>query len=224
MFKPEDFFDLTKCEHAQIYEGVEYIWEVLKKLKDYIEECLKPGIEGKVLPGAYVEERVQIGRGTVVEPGAMIKGPAIIGENCEIRCGAYLRGATIVESGSIVGNSCELKNAFLHREANVPHFAYVGDSILGWRAHLGAGVKVSNIKITRELIEVKYQGKVYPTGLLKFGAIIGDEAEIGCNSVINPGTFIGKRVLTYTNVSLRGYYKEGSFVKLRQHHEIVERR
>lgn len=153
----------------------------------------------------------------------MIKGPTIIGANCEIRCGAYIRGGVVVGDKAVVGNSCELKVCLLFDEANVPHFSYVGDSILGWKSHLGAGVKISNLKVTRRPVVVTINGTRYDTGLRKFGAIIGDEAEVGCNSVLNPGTLLGKRTLTYTNVSLRGYYPPDSFVKLRQKQVVVSR-
>jgi NDP-sugar pyrophosphorylase family protein len=171
-----------------------------------------------------VADDVYLGPGTVVEPGAMIKGPSIIGANCEIRAGAYIRGNVIVGDGAVVGNSTELKLCLLFDEANIPHFAYVGDSIFGWRSHLGAGVKVSNLKITRTPVVVTIDGVRYETGLKKFGAIVGDEAEVGCNSVLNPGTMLGKRSLTYTNVSLAGYIPPDSFVKVRQVQEIVERK
>ena len=141
-----------------------------------------------------------------------------------MRAGAYVRGNVLVGDRVVVGHTTELKTCLLFDEANVPHFSYVGDSIFGWRAHLGAGVKISNLKITRTPVVVTINGRRYETGLLKFGAILGDEVEIGCNSVLNPGTLVGKRTLVYTNLSMFGYYPPDSIVKLRQTHEIVERR
>ncbi len=224
MLKPEDFFDLSKTKHADIFAGVEYVWEALKRISDYVEKNLKPGIEGEVLPGACVGENVFIGKGTVVEPGAYVKGPAIIGENCELRNGCYIRENVIVGDGVVVGNSSELKGSLMFDNSQIPHFAYVGDSIMGWRAHLGAGVKLSNVKLIREPIVVMVEGKSYNTGLIKFGAIIGDEVDIGCNSVLNPGTIIGKRTVMYTNVCWRGYCPPNSVVKLRQTIEVAPRR
>ena len=225
MLKPSDFFDLSKTRHAAIYEGCEFVWEALKRLPDFIKEVLKPGIEGKVMAGAHLlAEDIFIGKGTVVEPGAVIKGPTIIGENCEIRKGAYIRGTAIVGDGAVVGNSCELKVALLHDGANVPHFAYVGDSLLGYKAHLGAGVKVSNVKLIREPVVVVVQGQAYNTGLIKFGAVVGDHVDIGCNSVLNPGSLIGPWSIMYTNVQWRGYLPPRSVAKMRQEQEIVPRR
>lgn len=225
MLKPSDFFDLSKTKHAAIYEGCEFVWEALARLPDYIKEILKPGIEGTVMDGAHLlSDDIFVGKGTVVEPGAVIKGPAIIGEACEIRKGAYLRGNVIVGDGAVVGNSCELKVAFLHDGANVPHFAYVGNSLLGHKAHLGAGVKISNVKLIREPIVVTVEGTAYNTGLIKFGAAIGDHVDIGCNSVLNPGSLIGPGSIMYTNVQWRGYLPPKSVVKMRQEQEVVPRR
>ena len=225
MLKPSDFFDLSRTRYAAIYEGCEFVWEALKRLPDFIKEVLKPGIEGTVMDGAHLlSDEVFIGKGTVVEPGAVIKGPAIIGEDCEIRKGAYIRGNVIVGDGAVVGNSCELKVALLHDGANVPHFAYVGDSLLGYKAHLGAGVKVSNVKLIREPVVVTVEGRSYNTGLIKFGAVVGDNVDVGCNTVLNPGSLIGPRSIIYTNTQWRGYLPPDSIAKTRQQQEIVPRR
>jgi len=224
MLKPVDFFDLTHTQFADIFEGLEYVWEVLPLIKGYLQSHLVPGIHGTVSPLAYVGEQVFIGVGTVVEPGAMIKGPAIIGANCQVRSGAYIREDVLVGDGSVVGHTTEIKNSLLFDKAEVPHFAYVGDSVLGWKAHLGAGVKISNVKINRTNVNVMIDGQVYETGLRKFGAVMGDESEVGCNSVLNPGTLIGKRTLGYANLSMYGYYPPDCVVKLRQEVQIVERK
>ena len=225
MLAPSDFFDLSKTRHAAIYEGCEFVWDALKKLPDYINDVLKPGVEGTVMDGAHLlSDEIFIGKGTVVEPGAVIKGPAIIGEDCEIRTGAYLRGNVIVGSGSVVGNSCELKVALLHEGATVPHFAYVGDSLLGYKAHLGAGVKVSNVKLIRENVVVVVDGTAYDTGLIKFGAVVGDNVDVGCNSVLNPGSLIGAGSIMYTNTQWRGYLPPKSIAKMKQVQEVVPRR
>lgn len=224
MLRPEDFFDLSRSKHSEIFDGVTYVWEALSRIPEYVQSHLEPAVHGEVSDLAYVADDVYIGPGTVVEPGAMIKGPSIIGAHCDIRCGAYIRGNSIVGDGAVVGNSTELKVCLLFDEATVPHFAYVGDSILGWRSHLGAGVKVSNLKITRTPVVLTIDGVRYETGLRKFGAILGDEAEVGCNSVLNPGTLLGPRSLAYTNGSLYGYYPPDSLIKVRQTQEIVSRR
>ncbi|MBI3920366.1 MAG: hypothetical protein HY318_03020 [Armatimonadetes bacterium] len=224
MFRPEEFFDLSSYEHAAIFEGVVDVWEVLKRIEGYVKANLNPGINGKVMDYAYVADDVYIGEGTVVEPGAVVKGPTIIGKNVEVRSHAYLRGGIIVGDGSVVGHTSELKNCLLMAGAQVPHFNYVGDSVLGVHAHLGAGVKISNLKITRDEVVLTVEGQKYPTGLRKFGVIMGDDVEVGCNAVCNPGTVIGPRTLAYPNISIGGYYPADSIIKLRQTHEIAARK
>ena len=142
MFAPSDYFDLNKTPFPELYQGLKYVWEAIPRIAGIIETNLEPGVhdEAGVSPGAFVGERVQIGPGTVLEHGAVVLGPAIIGAGCRIRVGAYLRENVIVGDGTVAGNSCEFKNCVLHNAANVPHFAYVGDSLLGHKAHLGAGV------------------------------------------------------------------------------------
>lgn len=223
MLRPDDFFDLSGFEHAALFEGVSYVWEALTRLEEYIEKRLKPGVRGKVMEGASIEGPVFIGPDTVVEPGALVRGPTIIGKGCEIRQGCYIRGQVIVGDGAIVGHASELKGSVLLNEAKAPHFNYVGDSILGADCNLGAGTICSNLKVTWEPVVVKVEGREYDTGLLKLGAIVGDHAETGCNTVLNPGTLLGKRSLTYPCCSLRGYYPPDSVIKLRQNIQVVER-
>jgi NDP-sugar pyrophosphorylase family protein len=160
----------------------------------------------------------------VVEDGVMIKGPAWIGRNCEIRHGAYLRENVLIGDGCVVGNSSELKNALLFNGAQVPHFNYVGDSVLGHKAHLGAGVKISNLKLTPGNVVLIHDGQPIDTGLRKFGALLGDFAEAGCNSVLNPGTILGRRSLVYPNVNWRGVLPADRVVKNRAELEITELR
>src|SRR5437762_7411366 len=145
MFKPAELFDLSQTEHAAIFEGCEFAWQAIGSLKAYLLAHLLPALHNRCEGVAFIGQKVFIGEGTVVEDGAMIKGPAIIGRNCEIRHNAYLREHVIVGDNCVVGNACELKNSFLFNHATVPHFNYVGDSILGYKAHLGAGVKISNV-------------------------------------------------------------------------------
>ena len=224
MLSPETFFDLTKTKHSSIFDDVEYVWDAIKKIHDYILENLNPQIKGKVMPGAWIDENVFIDEGTVVEPGAVVKGPAIIGKNCQIRNGAYIRGDLIAGDNAVMGNSCEFKNVLLFDGANIPHLSYIGDSIIGYKSHLGAGAIIANTKLIRESLKVKIDDKIYDTGLMKFGVILGDTSDIGCNAVVNPGSIIGKNCVIYGSVAWRGYLPEQKIVKLRQSQTIVERK
>ena len=212
-FAPADYLDLQETEHAALFEGVVQAWEILPRLVHYLEEHLVPANRGKLIGAPVIGERVHIGEGTVIEPGAYIKGPAWIGDNCQIRHGAYIRENVIIGAGSVVGNSCEIKNSFLGKGCQVPHFNYVGDSVLGSRVHLAAGVIVSNLKLTGDFITLRVGDAVLTTGLRKFGALIGDEAEVGCNAVLNPGSILGRRSLIYPGVSWRGILPANSIAK-----------
>lgn len=221
MFKPEDLFDLSQTEHADLFEDCTYAWEALAKIADYIAANLKPGLKNRCLGAAYICDDVYIGEGTVVEDGVMIKGPAIIGRNCQIRHNAYFRDNVIVGDNCVVGNSCELKNSMLFNGAQVPHFNYVGDSILGHKAHLGAGVVLSNVKSTKGNILMMVDGKPHDTGLRKFGALIGDFAEIGCNAVLNPGSIVGRNSIIYPNVSWREVLPDNMIAKNKSPVDVV---
>ena len=223
MLAPADFFDLSKTRYRDVFEQVDLVWNALTNLPNYLQANVRSLSQGSINSLAYVDENVCIGSGTVVEPGAVIKGPTIIGDNCEVRAGAYIRGNVLVGDRVIVGHATELKNCLIFNEAEIPHFSYVGDSILGWRTHLGAGAKISNLKVNRSPIILKIEDKQYHTGLIKLGAILADEVEIGCNCVLNPGTLMGKRTLAYANLSLRGYTPPNSIIKLYQSHEVVNR-
>ena len=220
----EEFFDLKKTAYAEYYRGIDYPWEVLERIPEMVDNELESDVACSIPDSANVGEAVEVGEGTVVEPGATIKGPAIIGKNCEVRSGAYIRSDVVVGDGVTVGHSTELKRSLVHDEAEIPHFSYVGDSVIGWKGHLGAGVKVSNLKVTREPVVVHLEEKDVPTGLRKFGCLLGDRAEIGCNSVLNPGTLVGSRTLVTTNTSLSGYYPPYSFVNLKQEIKINDRK
>ena len=152
VFAPGDYLDLAQTEHAALFEGVGHAWEVLPKIAPYLKAHLRPANHGRMLGQPYIGEQVYIGEGTVIEPGACIKGPAWIGPRCEIRHGAYIRENVIVGAGCVVGNATELKNSLLFDGCQAPHYNYVGDSILGAKAHLGAGVIVSNLKLNGEVI------------------------------------------------------------------------
>ena len=213
VFAPADYLDFTQTDHAAIFQDVTQAWEVLPKLAEYLEEQLTPVNFGKIIGHPAIGEQVFIGRDTVVEPGACITGPAWIGPNCQIRHGAYIRENVIIGAGSVIGNSSEIKNSILFNNCQVPHFNYVGDSILGAKVHLAAGVIVSNLKLNGELITLRVGGEVLDTGLRKFGALIGDETEVGCNVVINPGSILGRRSLIYPGVSWRGILPANSIAK-----------
>ncbi len=178
--------------------------------------------DGVVLEGAAVlyagaclmDHDIFIGPGSVVEPGALIKGPTIIGGYCEIRQGAYLRGHCLVGDRCVVGHTTEMKHSVMLNGAKAGHFAYIGDSILGNRTNLGAGTKLANLKIVPTQISVRIDKKIHDTGLRKFGAIIGDDTETGCNSVTNPGTLLGRRCLVYPGISVKsGYYRDRSVIR-----------
>ena len=224
MFKAADLFDLTQSAHASLFDGCEYAWDALKRLEAYLEAHLVPGLQNRCEGVAYIGQRVFIGEGTVVEDGAMIKGPAIIGCNCQIRHNAYIREQVIIGDNCVVGNSCEVKHSILFNEAVAPHFNYIGDSILGFRAHLGAGVKISNVKLTPDNVTVAINGRPFDTGLRKFGALVGDHAEVGCNAVLNPGSIVGRGSVIYPNTNWRGVLHARCIVKNQAAQEIVERR
>lgn len=221
MFKATDLFDMAQTEHAQVFEGCQFAWDVLGKIKAYVAAHVAPELHNRCDGRAYIGEQVFIGEGTVVEDGAMIKGPAIIGRNCQIRHNAYIREDVIIGDGCLVGNSCELKNSILFNNCQVPHFNYVGDSVLGYKAHLGAGVKISNFKLFGDNVTVELEGKPFDTGLRKFGALLGDGSEIGCNAVLSPGSIIGRHSVIYPNVTWRGILPGNMIVKNKAGQEVV---
>ena len=183
--KISELFDLNETIAADIFDGCTFPWEVLSKIGDFIVKL------GNTLPESEYEKRgedIWIAKTATIAPTAYIKGPAIIGKNAEIRHCAFIRGKAIVGEGAVVGNSTELKNVILFNKVQVPHYNYVGDSILGYKAHMGAGSITSNVKSDKKLVVVKNKEEKIETGLKKFGAMLGDNVEIGCGSVLNPGT------------------------------------
>jgi UDP-N-acetylglucosamine diphosphorylase / glucose-1-phosphate thymidylyltransferase / UDP-N-acetylgalactosamine diphosphorylase / glucosamine-1-phosphate N-acetyltransferase / galactosamine-1-phosphate N-acetyltransferase len=224
MFKPADLFDLSQTGHAALFDGCEYAWDALRKISAYIAANLRPGLRNRCQGVAYVGEKVFIGEGTVVEDGAMIKGPAIIGRNCEIRHNAYVRENVIIGEGCVVGNSTEIKNSLLFNNAVAPHFNYIGDSILGGKAHLGAGVILSNFKALPGNVTVDLDGKPFDTGLRKFGALLGDGVEVGCNAVLNPGSIIGRGAVIYPGTNWRGILPANMIAKNKAAIEVIMRR
>ena len=224
MVKAVDLFDLSQTAHAAIFDGCQYAWEALTKIESYLALHLRPNLHNRCEGVAFIGKDVFIGEGTVVEDGAMIKGPAIIGRNCQIRHNAYIREHVLVGDGCVVGNSTEVKNALLFNHAVAPHFNYVGDSILGHRAHLGAGVVLSNFKSLPGNVIVEIDGKPFDTGLRKFGALLGDGCDIGCNSVLNPGSIIGRGAVIYPCINWRGHMPANRIAKNKAQIEVVVKR
>jgi UDP-N-acetylglucosamine diphosphorylase / glucose-1-phosphate thymidylyltransferase / UDP-N-acetylgalactosamine diphosphorylase / glucosamine-1-phosphate N-acetyltransferase / galactosamine-1-phosphate N-acetyltransferase len=224
MLQPDYFFDLTDFEHRALFADTEYVWDALKRLPKYLEDNLQPGVHCTLPPGVVVGEDVFIGAGTIVEPQTYIMGPTIIGPGCHIRQGAYIRGNVLVGDEAIVGHCTEVKGSILLPRAAAPHFNYVGDAIIGRRANMGAGSILSNFKLTGDEIVVEVDGKQIPTGLNKFGGVLGDGTQIGCNAVLNPGTMLGPRCIVYPGASVRGYYPAETVIKLRQANEVAERK
>jgi len=265
MLRVENFFDLESNPFADLFETIEYVWEALGRIKDYIKGHLQPNVinlrrdtslltktlvihEGKVIDSGFtlehgdatkgkfivkkdgevlsqasviyagaalLDNEIQIGKGTVIEPGALIKGPTIILDNTEVRQGAYIRGNVMVGNKCVVGHTTEMKSAVMLGESKAGHFAYIGDSILG-KVNLGAGTKLANLKIVESAVVLRIRGKRYDTGLRKFGAILGDGVETGCNTVTAPGTLLGKGVLVYPNAAVRGYHPPNTVIRLKQ--------
>lgn len=217
--KIKNLYNLNETIAASLFDGAEYPWEVLPKISAFIVSL------GNTLPGEEydrVGENVWIAKSAKVAPTASIHGPAIIGKDAEVRHCAFIRGNAIVGKGAVVGNSTELKNVILFDKVQVPHYNYVGDSILGYQSHMGAGSITSNVKSDKTLVEIRMGENKTATGLKKMGAILGDHVEIGCGSILNPGTIIGKNTNVYPLSSVRGYVPEGSIYK--KQGEIVEKK
>src|SRR5436305_3907659 len=224
MFAPADYLDLEHTAHPKLFENQNYVWDPLNQLASYLQFRLKPAIFGELMGKPFISNHVFIGKGTIVEQGATLKGPAWIGEKWRLRSGCYVRENVIAGNGVVMGNSCEFKNCILFDEVQVPHFNYVGDSILGHHAHLGAGVILSNVKLNRSEIIVTDGTERIATGLTKFGAIVGDRTEIGCNSVINPGALLGRDCIVYPCTSFRGVLPAGNIVRVQQQLQVLPRR
>ena len=217
--RTRELYALVPDHLAPLFASCEYPWEMLTSLKSYILGLIEKGIPGYSL---YSKD-VLIGENVKIYPTATIEGPAVIGPNCEIRPGAFIRGSVIVGSGCVIGNSSELKNCILLDNVQIPHYNYVGDSILGHKAHTGAGTICSNLKTDGRPVVV--HGDVdYETGLRKLGAILGDMADIGCNSVLNPGTVVGRCTSVYPMTRLRGVYPENCIVKSENNYVLKEKK
>ncbi len=265
MVRASDLFDLEKSCFLLLFQGTEYVWEGLKKIKPFIKEYLEPNVEkirrgnnliektivlyegniieqgfiidisgkkpvvivdGELMKGATIiyagthlmDDNISIGQDTIIEPTALIKGPAIIGDRTEVRHGAYIRGDVLVGHDCVVGHVTEIKSSVMLGGSKAGHFAYIGDSILG-AVNLGAGTKLANLKMIESEVTLNINEKFFKTGLRKFGAILADGVETGCNSVTAPGTIMGKNSVLYPNGTARGYYPAETIIKVRQEQE-----
>lgn len=216
--KISNMYTLSETIAAGLFEGAEYPWEVLPKIHDFILEL------GKSLPADKFEKRgedIWIAKSATVAPTACLNGPLIVDEDAEIRHCAFVRGNAIVGKSAVVGNSTELKNVVLFNKVQVPHYNYVGDSVLGFKSHMGAGSITSNVKSDKTLVVVKSVDEKIETGLKKMGAMLADHVEVGCNSVLNPGTVIGRNSNIYPTSCVRGCIPANSIYKNEK--EIVEK-
>lgn len=208
--KAVNLFDFEQTIAKPLFESVTYPWECLPKIKDFILEL------GKTLSLEKfnkIGEDIWVAKTATVAPSASLHGPLIICDNAEVRHCAFIRGSAIVGENTVVGNSTELKNSILFNNVQAPHYNYIGDSILGYKSHTGAGTITSNLKSDKSLVTVSMDGQKVETGVKKFGAMIGDNVEVGCNSVLNPGTVIGRKTSVYPLSMVRGYIPENSIYK-----------
>lgn len=218
-FSTDSMFDLSHTLAAPLFEGKSHAWEVLPLIRDFILSL------GPTLNQEEYEQRddtVWIAKSAVVAPSASITGPCIIGPETEVRHCAFLRGSVLVGAHAVVGNSTELKNVILFDRVQVPHYNYVGDSILGYRSHMGAGSITSNVKSDKTLVSVAMEGTRVETGLKKFGAILGDQVEVGCGTVLNPGSVVGRESQIYPLSMVRGAIPPRSIYK--RQGEVVTKR
>lgn len=214
MYTVHDLYDLTHTQAAPLLEGVEYPWQALAGISGFI---LSLGNTLSAEEYDHPSEDVWIAKSAKVAPTANITGPCIIGPETEVRHCAFIRGKALIGAGCVVGNSTELKNVILFDQAKVPHYNYVGDSILGFQAHMGAGSITSNVKSDKTLVVIRDGEERFPTGLKKVGAMLGDRAEIGCNTVMNPGTVIGRDSSVYPTSCVRGTVPANSIFKDQAH-------
>ena len=216
--KNKNLFNFDETIAADIFTDREFPWDVLPYIGDFI---LKLGASLSEEDYDKKAENIWIAKSAVIAPTASINGPCIIGKNTEIRQCAFIRGNAIVGENCVVGNSTELKNVILFNNVQVPHYNYVGDSILGYKSHMGAGSITSNVKSDKTKVTIRYNGDVIATGLKKMGAVLGNYVEVGCNSVLNPGTIIGSNTNVYPLSMVRGYIPKGSIYK--HQGEIVQK-
>ena len=219
MIKTDALFSLKHTLAKDYLATYEYPWQALKGISDFIKEAGKNLNESEY---TEIAPEIWVHKDARVAPTAFIGSPCIIGKNTEIRHCAFIRGSALIGEDCVVGNSTEIKNAIIFDKVQIPHYNYVGDSILGYKSHLGAGAVTSNIKSDKSPVKIKKADEIIETGLRKFGAMVGDGVEIGCNSVLNPGTVIGKNTIIYPLSRVRGFVKENSINK--DENNITEKR
>jgi len=205
MFSPDKFFHLENFSHKDLFLEDQPIWETLKNLTKYLEQ-IKLGKIECVIPSSTIllnPDQILIRQGSIIEPGCCIQGPCIIGEQSIVRYGAHVRPYVITGKGCVIGHSSEIKHSILLNFSCAPHYNYVGDSILGEHVNLGAGVKCANVLLNKKEVRVNFKGQYFRTGLKKFGSIVGDRCQIGCNSVINPGTILARNTFIRPCSSVR---------------------
>jgi NDP-sugar pyrophosphorylase family protein len=210
MYQAHSLFDFNKTQAAEIFKNTQHAWDAIPNILPFITKL------AATLPKDYeqIAEDIWVGKGTTIERTALIKGPAIIGYDSDIRHCAFIRNGAIIGNNVTVGNSTEIKNAILFDQVEVPHFNYVGDSILGYKAHMGAGSILSNFKSTKDEIHViTPNGQKLKSGLNKFGALLGDHVEVGCNAVLYPGTIVGRNSIVYPLTPVRGTVPENHIMK-----------
>lgn len=202
-------------EFPLLFKNTKHVWDVIKKIPSYLTHQAVKKIEIVIPPGVYLEnpELISIGIGTKIEPGVYIKGPVSIGCNCKILHGAYIRENTILGNDAVVGHNTEIKNSLFLQGAHAAHFNYVGDSILGTNTNLGAGVICANLRLDKKNISIRLNGEKIETGMKKLGLILGDRSQIGCNSVVNPGTLVGLNVLCDPSITIKGFIPSNARVK-----------
>lgn len=224
-FSPDYFFDLTNFQHKALFKNVQWVWQVLENIKPYLLTApLGYTLASEQVYAYFIHpELISIGEGTIVEAGAYIRGPCVIGKNCHIRHGAYIRGDVIIGDNCVVGHTTELKHCVLLNHARAAHFAFIGDSIIGNDVNLGAGVKCANLRLDDLPVQVKHGNTVLSTNMRKFGAILGDSVQLGCNVVVNPGTLIGKRTKCFPSLNIGGTILADSLVRpCKKMYEIVK--
>lgn len=237
MLTPKDLFSPSGHIYESLFKDIQYVWEAIPRIPALTIKLISPNISrisrngslvledtlldngAKIMAGAYLDgDDIEIQEKAIIEPSAYIRGPSIIGAGSEVRHSAYIRGNVILGKNSVAGHSTEIKNSVLLGESKAGHFAYIGDSILG-KINLGAGTKLANLKLAGSGVSINAAGKLFNTGLRKFGAVMGDGVQTGCNSVTMPGTILSKNAILYPNATARGYYPEGRIIKLRQNTE-----